>query len=279
MTNINVTIPANSDNATASHSIGHTNYDVVPLPLALGDVFQVSAKTASSFLLTTNNVDMENDRTFTCIVIEYGTPALGTAYCLASDVEALSQIAYTQLGYADNAAFENALTTLFIPMAQQIIDSYVDHNFLSNTATALLLDGSGKRVLMIQPPYVPVLTVSEVLINGVNVTANIKAYETYLAYQGGVFTEDYSSRKNVSLTFTYGYAAVPSDVRFVCAQITANILADMLRRKLMPDTVARAMQSNSDTVIISGMTKSTVILTPELQSVLDKYRFSCLDVT
>lgn len=279
MTNTTVTILAGELNGVCTHSIGHTNYKVLPIPLAVTDTFLVSDIAATSFTLNVNAEDFENDRVFTCIIVEGPAPIVASAaYCSPADVEALSQIKYTQLEYADNAAFETALTTLFIPMAQQIIDSYCDHNFQNNTGT-LTLDGNGKRILMIPPPYVPILAAGTVLINSVNVTSNITAYDTYLAHKGGIFTEDASSRRNVSATLTYGYTAVPADIQYATAQVTANILADMVRRKLMPETVAKAMQANADTVIFSGMSKSVLILTNELRDLLDNYRYSRMDVT
>ena len=218
MTNLTVTILATQDSATASHSIGHTNYEVIPVPLAVTDTFVVTDKTSSSFTLTTNNVDFGNDRIFTCLISEYGTPLTGeNAYCNADDVKALCQIQYTQLEYDDDTAYQNALTTFYIPMAQKIVDNYVGHNFQNNTAT-LTLDGNGRRVLMVPPPYVPVSAAGTVLLGGVDITSNIAVYPTYLAYKGGVFTEDSSNRQNVAATLTYGYTAIPQDIRYATAQ-------------------------------------------------------------
>ena len=279
MASVTVTVLAGASTGNASHSIGHTNYEVVPIPLSIGQTFLVTAKTSSAFTLEVSDVDMENNRTFTCLISEFGAPATGTnAYCSPDDAKALAQILYSQLEYADDTAYESALSTLFIPMAQKIIDIYVGHDFQSNSGT-LLLDGNGKSALMIHPPYVPVLAASSVTINGSEVVSSIKTYDTFIAYEGGVFTEDAGNLQNIQVTLTYGYAAVPADVQYVCAQITANILADMLRRKLMPDTVARAMQSNADTVVVTGMSKNATILTSELRDALDKYRYSTLDVT
>lgn len=276
MATVTVTILAGATTGTGTHALGHSNYTVVPIPLALGDLLTSSDEGATTFTLTIDNTSV-SDRVFTCILVE--TTVAGVSYyCTAADVEALSQIVYTQFEYASKTLYETDLSTLFIPMAQKIIDSYVDHNFLSNTVTALLMDGSGGNILMISPPYVPILTLTSVTLGGVNITSNLKAYDSYIAYQGGVFTKDNSSRQNVSATFTYGYASVPADVRYACAQIVCNILADMLRRKMMPDTVSRALQSNSDTVIVSGMAKNANILTPEICSILDQYRYSRMDV-
>ena len=200
-----------------------------------------------------------------------------SAYCTPEQVSAFSQIAWDQLGFAGTANFAAFTSGTLIPMAQQIVDSYVDHNFLSNLGT-VTLDGNGKRILMMPPPYLPMINAGTVKIGGAAVSG-IKTYQTYLAYESGTFSEDSASRQNVEATVEYGYGAVPSDVQYVAAQVAANILADMLRRKLMPDTVARAMQSNSDTVVITGMAKNANVLTSELRMILDKYRFSRMDVT
>ena len=58
----------------------------------------------------------------------------------------------------------------------------------------------------------------------------------------------------------------------------------MIRRKLLPETVARAMQTSTSqgregNLIITGMAKNATILTPELCSLLDNYRYSHMDVT
>lgn len=271
---VTVTILAGELSGVCTHSVGHTNYKVIPIALTVTDTFLVSDIAAASFTLNVNAEDFENSRVFTCILVVTGS----TLYCTAADVEALCQIKYTQLEYADNTAFENALTTLFIPFAMKIIDNYCGHNFQSNTGT-LTLDGNGRRVLMIPPPYLPILAAGTVLMGGVNITSNVTAYDTYIAYQGGVFTEDASSRRNISATLSYGYTAIPTDIQYATAQVAANILADMVRRKLMPESVARAMQAQADTVIFSGMSKSVIILTNELRDLLDSYRFSCMDVT
>jgi len=279
LTNVTVTILANELTGTCTHSIGHTNYQVIPVPLSVTDTFFVSDIAASSFVLHVNAEDFENNRVFTCILVVGSAVVVGeTAYCSASDVAAFSQIKYTQLEYTDETTYLAALTTLFIPLAQKIVDSYCGHNYQNNTGT-ITVDGNSHNVLMIHPPYVPILSAGTVLLGGVNVTSNITAYDTYLAYKGGVFTEDSSNRRNVSVTLNYGYTAVPSDIRYATAQVTANMLADMVRRKMMPDTVARAMQSNSDTVIVSGMTKNTLVLTSELCNLLECYRYSSMDVT
>jgi hypothetical protein len=74
MVNVLVTVPAGVDYADASHSIGHTNYDVVPIPLSLGQTFLITAKTASAFTLTVSDTELSSARVFTCIIVEGTVP-------------------------------------------------------------------------------------------------------------------------------------------------------------------------------------------------------------
>ena len=201
-----------------------------------------------------------------------------SAYCTPETVTSLSQIVYGQLGFASVDTYGTFLSGTLIPAAQKIVDNYCDHNFQSNSGT-LLLDGNGKRVLMIHPPYVPVLSAGTIKVNDVDVTSKIKVYDTFIAYEGGAFTEDSSTRKNVQVVLEYGYESVPDDIQFATAQLTSNMLADMLRRRLMPDIVAQAMQTSNNNVVITGMAKGANVLTPELRDILEQYRYSRLDVT
>ena len=53
----------------------------------------------------------------------------------------------------------------------------------------------------------------------------------------------------------------------------------MIRRRLMPDTIAKAMQVNAETVVIGGMGKSTIVFTPDLKDMLLPYMYTRMDVT
>jgi hypothetical protein len=72
---------------------------------------------------------------------------------------------------------------------------------------------------------------------------------------------------------------VPQDVSFVAAQLVANMISDMVRRRLMPDTISKAMQTNAETVIIGGMGKSASVFTAELKAMLNNYTYTRMDVT
>jgi len=193
-------------------------------------------------------------------------------YCLPLTVKFLSQIKYTQLEFDSDSDYESYIQQQLIPPAQKVIDGYCNHNFNNNSGT-ITLDGNGKGVLIIPPPYVPVINVSSVTVDGTDVTSDIKTYDTYLAYDGGTFTED---EQNVTITLNYGYSSVPDDIEYICAQLCANILAEIVRKKMLPDTVAQALNATAGSGAIFS---SPRVFTRELKEMLNPYRISSFYVT
>jgi hypothetical protein len=283
VTNGSATIVAGDTQVTVAHTYG----DVPPVVSlepqddlgGRGAWVSVSSKTASSFVIQISSPDMA-DHIFGWAIVAgaTGSPPSGGAYCSPDLVDSLSQVSFAQLGFVDKASLDAFLTDTIIPAAQKLVEGYVQHNFQNNAGT-IKLDGRGKRIPMIPPPYLPVMSVSSVQIDGIEVVGSIKIFETYLASDGRYFTENQARHQNVQITLTYGYTAVPDDVAYVTAQICANMLADMVRRKMMPDTVAKAMQVNAETVIISGMGKRSDIFTAELKEALTPYMYTRMDVT
>ena len=281
VTNGSATIVAGDTQVTVTHTYG----DVPPIVSlesqddlgGRGAWVPPSSKTAATFVIQISSPDMA-DHVFGWAIIGANIPPVPGAYCSADLVDSLSQVVFAQLGFADKASLDLFLSGTLIPQVQKIVDNYVQHNFLSNSGT-IKLDGRGKRILMIPPPYLPIMSVSSVQIDGVEVVSGIKVFETYLGSDTRYFVENQARHQNVQITLTYGYTSVPADVAYVTAQITANLLADMVKRKLMPDTVARAMQVNAETVIIGGMGKRSDIFPADLKEMLLAYMYTRMDVT
>lgn len=275
------TLTSGSTTVTVTHTYGVTP-DSIEINW-LGDLgaasWYFSSVTSTEFTITVSSAPMDDVSFMWAITTVVSSPtALTTAYCTAAQVKMFSQITYTQLEIASDADYSSFIDSYIIPEIQKAIDSYVGHSFLSNSGT-LTLDGNGKNVLFIKPPYVPVLAVSSVTLDGTAITSSIKTYDTYLAYEGGIFTCDRNNRQNVQVVLTYGYSSVPADVQLTCALACSNLLADLVRRKLMPDNVAAALQSGSNAGVINGLAKATLLLHPEIRDMLDKYVYSTLDVT
>jgi hypothetical protein len=215
---------------------------------------------------------------FTVSPLLYGPSASAVPYCTSEVVKSFSQVQYKQLGLSDDSALDTLLENYVLPAAQKIIDNYVGHNFQNNSGT-VKLDGNGKEVIMIPPPYLPTLSLTSVTVDDVNVTSSIKRYPTYLALDGGNFTETNSDHQNVEVVLSYGYAAVPEDIGFACAEVAARQLTELVRRKLAPDVIARMMMKDDDMANLSSVGRFSRILSPEIKEVLDKYRYSTMDVT
>jgi len=193
-------------------------------------------------------------------------------YCHPLTVKFLSQIEHTQLELDTDGDYESFIKEVIIPPAQKIVDGYCNHNFNNNSGT-VTLDGNGKGVLTIPPPYVPIISAGTVTVDDSDVTSNIKTYDTYLAYDGGTFTED---EQNVVITLSYGYSSVPADVEYVTAQLCANMLAELVRKKMLPDTVAQVLNAAAGS---GAMFSSPRVFTKELKEMLNPYRISSFYVT
>lgn len=199
-------------------------------------------------------------------------------YCTPLAVKFLSQIKYTQFEMASDSDYDGFIQDRLIPSAMKIIDGYAGHNFQNNLSSTITVDGSGKRIQLLPPPYIPAISVSAVTIGGVNVTSSIKVFPTYLAYENGFFYKSPSLYKNVSITLQHGYTQVPDDVEYCCAQLVANMLKEALKSKLTPASISKGMQSGAESVIVTGY-KNAFVFTEEIKGILDQYRYSYLEVS
>jgi len=190
------------------------------------------------------------------------------AYCGSALVKVLAQVKYTQLDFASDALYGSFIAGTLIPQAQKIMDTYVNHGFGSYSST-FLLDGNSKKTLVMPPKYCPLIDVTTVILDGVDVTSNIKTYSNYLKYDDGIFTAD---EQKVEVTASYGYTSVPSDVEYVCGALCAGALREMVRSKRVPDLIVGLMEAEGATVL-GAIMGNPRIFTKELKELLDKYVF------
>jgi len=194
-------------------------------------------------------------------------------------VKYISQVEYQQLGFSTDAAFGTWLQGTLIPAAEKAIDSYCNHPFgtsaMGYQIGTFTLDGSSKELLLLPPKYCPMIGISAGSIDSVAISpiTDIKVYDQHLIYENGIFTHGH---KNVALSGSYGYATLPDDVSYVCAQLCANILLDMVRRKMAPDLFASAMAGGEGG--FSSLFAMPNIFQPQLKSMLDKYRITWLEI-
>ena len=204
-------------------------------------------------------------------------------YCSTIDVNYLSQIAFQQLGMATQSELNNWLAGTLIPIAQVFVNKYCNHNFGSNTGT-IICDGNGKESLHIPPSCLlngapaellplPLISVSQVSIDGtVGTITDFKIYKTFLAYECGIFCD---GRQNVEIVAVYGYNVVPEDIKYVTAQLCANALTEMVRKRMLPDLITPILEGGGDVGILF---RSPKVLTENEKAILWQYIFHHIEV-
>lgn len=196
-------------------------------------------------------------------------------------VEYLAQVQASQLGTEGTAwsqlAFDQFIEVTLIPAAENFVDAYCNHSF--GTAGkgfqhgTFTFDGNGKQVLFLPPKYCPMLGIGGGSIDGTTISpiTDIHAHDQYLEYYNGNWNQ---GCKNVVLYGSYGYTTLPKDITYVTAQLCANILADMMRRKVAPDLFSSVMAGGGDAGALFAMAE---VFTPSLKRMLDPYKITWID--
>lgn len=207
-------------------------------------------------------------------------------YCGSLDVRYFSQVQYDQLTeYGDEATFNNWIHGTLIPMAEDVIDRYVGHPFGTPSLGTFILDGSGKSVLFFPVKWTPLIGLSIGSVNGAaipDITA-VKVYDQYVRYDCGNFIE---GKQNVVFYGSYGYLdkdrapIVPDGVKYVCAQLCANVLLDGVRRNMSPELfrsilLTRTAEGERG---IGSLWASPHVFTEELKEMLEEYRIIWTDI-
>ena len=135
-------------------------------------------------------------------------------------VKFLSQVLYEQVGATDEIQLDSFLSDYLIPMCEGFIDGWVLRRgregtlryFNPHNDQTITLDGNGKDVIFISPRYGPLLGLGTVTVEGATVPiGDIGVYDYHVKRDGGVFTVGV---KNVQLIGSYGYVAVPPEIKY-----------------------------------------------------------------
>jgi hypothetical protein len=206
-------------------------------------------------------------------------------YCGSLDVRYLCQTQYDQLTeFTDDATFIAWMKGTLIPMCEKIIDSYVGHPFGTPSLGTFILDGSGKSSLFFPPKWTPLIGLSAGSIDSSAVNVDdLKIYDQYIRYSGGNFTE---GKLNCVFYGSYGYLdkdrapVVPDDIKYVCAQLGANVIVDMVRRNVTPDLFRQVLMTRTSEGArgLGSMWASPYLFTTELKDICDKYRILWADI-
>ena len=214
------------------------------------------------------------------------------------DVNLFSQVTYAQVGFASQAAMDAWVQGTLIPKCQDIVDNYTGHNFYLNHGT-ILVDGSGRETQLItgsaktvysnqavtgsgdpvpaQLLPLPLITITGVEIDGTTETiTDFQVYESYVTYEDNVFS---SGRLNVEIVGTWGYGTYPHDIQYVTAQIAANCLAEMVRRRMIPDIITPVLErGQASDRVIAMILRTPLVFTQNEREMLNKYRYYSIEV-
>ena len=212
-------------------------------------------------------------------------------YCTVADVKLFCQINFEQLDFASDAAYETWIEDTLIPKSMDMVDRYCRHNFQDNLGT-IYVDGRSRETVHVTsagvvtqwpdgyPEFpigllpVPLMEVTAITIDTVaQALTDFRTYNTHVAHVCGVFCE---GRQNVVITARFGYGTIPHDIQYVTAQLCSNLLADMIRRKMLPELITPILEGGGN---LNLLFRSPKVMTENEKSILNKYRYHAAEIT
>jgi hypothetical protein len=208
------------------------------------------------------------------------------SYVTAQTVKYLAQVSHTQLDMEDEIEFDSFITDHLIPQCERFIDNWVCRQggrdgtvrYFNLTTDTFTLDGNGKSVLFVPPRFAPLRSVGTLTIDGGAITASdiaVGNYGQYIEYDGGIFT---SGEMNISVTGSYGYANVPADISYIAGQLCANVLLDMVRRRIAPQYFISWLQGRGQSIEIRTLFAQPVMLNFDFKRLLNNYRIKWVEL-
>jgi len=178
-----------------------------------------------------------------------------------------SGITYADLGLADEAALASLVADLN-EQASETIDLYCGRDFGLHEAVTEKHDGNGRERIRLRGW--PVVSVASVAVGGGSLTEDLE-YEVDAA--GILERVDGATwpvgRRNVSVTYSYGYATPPGAIAGVVEDLVAGALTHAARNRAVKGASSMSMDGYS--VAYSELSR-LMVLAPEQMQVLDRYR-------
>jgi len=216
---------------------------------------------------------------------------LSVNYASAEEVRFFAQVKHPQVGFENEADYDSFLNDILIPKAMDLVDNYCRHNFQDNVGT-IYVDGRSRETVHVTsagvvtqwpdgyPEFpigllpVPLMEVTAITIDTVaQALTDFRTYNTHVAHVCGVFCE---GRQNVVITARFGYGTIPHDIQYVTAQLCSNLLADMIRRKMLPELITPILEGGGN---LNLLFRSPKVMTENEKSILNKYRYHAAEIT
>jgi hypothetical protein len=134
-----------------------------------------------------------------------------------TDPSELSILGVTATDLNLDEAGYSLLLSRIVSTAQSMIDSHCGQSF-SQIETTEKYDGDGHTLLFFD--HSPILSVTQVLLDGEDITADCITYKTYISHLEG-FTP---GRQNVTISYTYGYSEIPELIQNASFEICKRLL-------------------------------------------------------
>jgi hypothetical protein len=191
-----------------------------------------------------------------------------SAYATAELVKYFAQVDHNQVNFQTETDLDTFLNDYLIPQCERFIDNWVCRQggrdgtarYFNLTTGTFTLDGNGKSVLFIPPRFAPLVSVGTVTVDGGGITASdvkVGNYGQYIERDGGNFTR---GEMNVSITGEFGYSSVPGDISYVTAQLCANALLDLVRRRVAPSYFISWLQGRGQSIEIRTLFAQPVMM-------------------
>lgn len=121
---------------------------------------------------------------------------------------------------------DDAQALLAIEEASAVIKNYCNQEIEQTQSDTILLDGTGSTKLFL--PEIPVSEIASVKVDGVLLDPT-----QYALAENGVLWRKYGSwtvgARNVEVTYTHGYAAIPEDIKGVCYRSASRLYQARLK--------------------------------------------------
>lgn len=176
-----------------------------------------------------------------------------------------SGVTHTSLRLPDAAALQTLTTTVLVQVSSQI-DAYCDRDFAVHEITETR-NGTGRSTFRLL--HYPVIEIDTLTADGVVLTEGTD----YVVSRSGIVerigTTWRQARRNIEITYTYGYETTPAAVVGICEDIVANALGNVARNVAAKGASSMSMDGYS--VAYSELSR-VAMLAPEQTAILDRYR-------
>jgi hypothetical protein len=179
-----------------------------------------------------------------------------------------SGITYADLGLESEAALAS-LTEDLIEQASDIVDAYCGRDFGHHVDATERHDGTGRPRLRLKGW--PILSVTSVEVGGAALTEGtefegVAGSGILERIDGAVWPP---GRRNVVVTYSYGYIAPPGAIAGVVEDLVAGALTHAARNRAVKGASSMSMDGYS--VAYSELSR-LMVLAPEQMQILDRYR-------